>query len=63
MFLIEALTEEPQLSKIEFIQEEYSFVISSRQRLNNLAQLDLINGLKDRKEIQVSNSLQVHILK
>lgn len=48
-----------QLNKIDFIREDRAFVISSRQRLNNLAQEDLVNGLRDGKEAQVTGSIQV----
>lgn len=56
---LDPLTEDPHLNRIEFIRDEKSSVIATKQRINNLASNDLINGLKTENEVQVINSLQV----
>lgn len=58
---LEALTEDAQLNRIDFIRDEKASVIATRQRINNLASNDLINGLKTENELQVVNSLQVSL--
>lgn len=55
---LEPLTENASLSRIEFIREEKANVIAARQRMNNLAHRDLLNGLQTANSAQVTNNLQ-----
>lgn len=58
-FELEPLVEDEMVAQIEFIREERSIVIAARHRLNNIANEDLLNGLKSENQAQVLNSLQV----
>lgn len=58
-FELEPLIEDPDLNRIEFIQEERAYVIGSRQKIKNLAQMQLVNGLKERNELQVCNTIKI----
>ncbi|XP_055851130.1 conserved oligomeric Golgi complex subunit 5 [Episyrphus balteatus] len=60
-FELEPLIEDSDLNRIDFIQEERAYVISSRQKIKNLAQMQLVNGLKERNEIQVANTIKIFI--
>lgn len=62
MFELEPLAEDEALSQIELIQDERAIVLSTRQKLNNVAHKDLMSGLRSENESQVVNSLQVKML-
>lgn len=59
LFELEPLIDNSDLNRIDFIRNEMSQVMTARQRLNNLANSELINGLKNGNETQVMESLQV----
>lgn len=56
---LEPLANDPILAKIVFIRDERSAVLLARQRMNTVANNDLLTGLKAGSETQVTNSLQV----
>lgn len=60
-FELEPLIEDSDLNRIEFIQDERAYVINSRQKIKNLAQMQLVNGLKERNELQVINTIKIFI--
>lgn len=63
LFELEPLLDDQQLNQIEFVREEKAIALTSKQRLNNLANRDLLSGLKNAKETdtqKVINSLQVN---
>ncbi|XP_036327666.1 conserved oligomeric Golgi complex subunit 5 [Rhagoletis pomonella] len=53
------LVDDEDLKKIEFVQNARSEVITSRQKLRNLTQMQLVTGLQERNEAQVVNSLKI----
>lgn len=59
LYEIEPLIDDTDLSKIEFIKDERSSIVSIRLRLISVATLDLTNGLKNGSEEQVTNGLQI----
>lgn len=59
LFELEPLVDNSELNRIDFIRNEMAQVMTARQRLNNFANSELINGLKNGNEIQVIESLQV----
>lgn len=59
LFELEPLVESADLNRIDFIRNEMAQVMTARQRLNNFANSELINGLKNGNETQVIESLQV----
>lgn len=63
LFGMEPLLDDQQLNHIEFIGEERTIAITMRQRLNNLANRDLTNGLKSGQpsdQNKIVNSLQIY---
>lgn len=58
-FELGQLIEDKDLKDIEFIQEERAYVISSRQKIRNLTQMQLVTGLQERNQTQVVNALKV----
>lgn len=63
LFEMEPLLDDKQLMQIDFINEERTVATTMRQRLNNLANRDLTNGLKnasDSDKSKVVNSLQIY---
>ncbi|XP_030383050.1 conserved oligomeric Golgi complex subunit 5 [Scaptodrosophila lebanonensis] len=60
-FELGQLIEDTELKDIEFIQQERAFVISSRQKIRNLTQMQLFAGLKERNQTKVVNSLKIFI--
>lgn len=58
-FELGQLIEDKELKDIEFIQEERAYVISSRQKIRNLTQMQLVTGLQERNQTQVVNALKV----
>ncbi|XP_017839510.1 conserved oligomeric Golgi complex subunit 5 [Drosophila busckii] len=58
-FELGPLIEDNDLKDIAFIQEERAFVISSRQKIRNLTQMQLVTGLQDRNKLQVVNALKI----
>lgn len=56
---LEPLANDSTLAKIVFIRDERAAVLTARQRMNTVANNDLLTGLKAGSEIQVTNSLQV----
>lgn len=61
LYEFESLIDDEKLNRIEFVREEKVIVLQIRHLLNNLANRDLIDGLKNDKHNQVINSLQVKI--
>lgn len=62
LYELEPLLEDEALNSVEFVREEISKATTARQRLNNLANRDLIGGLKSGKaedKEKVVKSLQV----
>lgn len=59
LFELEPLTEDQELGRVEIIREEKSIVIATHKRLNNLAQRDLANGLKNGNTNLITQSLQI----
>ncbi|XP_037030879.1 conserved oligomeric Golgi complex subunit 5 [Bradysia coprophila] len=59
LFELEPLVENADLNRIDFIRNEMAQVMTARQRLNNFANSELINGLKNGNETQVVESLQI----
>lgn len=59
LFELEPLVENADLNRIDFIRNEMAQVMTARSRLNNFANLELINGLKNGNDAQVVESLQV----
>lgn len=62
LFEMEPLLEDKQLSSVDYIAEERSAAVTAKQKLTNLANRDLANGLKavsEASEKKVINSLQV----
>lgn len=65
LFEMEPLLEDQQLSCVEYIAEERTAAVTAKQKLNNLANRDLMNGLKsvnETNEKKVIHSLQVNKL-
>lgn len=58
---LEPLCNDATLAKIVFIRDERAAVVLARQRMNTVANNELLTGLKLGAEPQVSNSLQVYI--
>lgn len=58
---LEPLIEDPELNRIQFIRDEIAVIVTARQRINILANRELLTGLKECNETQVANSLQVFI--
>lgn len=61
-FELGQLIEDKDLKDIEFIQEERAYVLSSRQKIRNLTQMQLVTGLQERNQTQVVNALKVILL-
>ena len=62
LYDLEPILGDDLLNRIEFLREERTVAISTRQRLVNLANRDLLSGLKNEKDIdreKVCNSLQI----
>ncbi|XP_023164195.2 conserved oligomeric Golgi complex subunit 5 isoform X1 [Drosophila hydei] len=58
-FELGQLIEDKDLKDIEFIQEERAYVLSSRQKIRNLTQMQLVTGLQERNQTQVVNALKI----
>lgn len=56
---LEPLANDTSLAKVTFIREERVAVLQARQRMNTMANNELLTGLKAESETQVTNSLQV----
>ncbi|XP_011183527.1 conserved oligomeric Golgi complex subunit 5 [Zeugodacus cucurbitae] len=58
-FELGQLFDDEDLKKIDFVQNARTEVISSRQKLRNLTQMQLVTGLQERNEALVINSLKI----
>lgn len=61
-FELGQLIEDRDLKDIEFTQGERSYAISSRHKIKNLTQMQLVTGLQERNESQVITTLKVKVL-
>lgn len=62
LYELEPLLDDELVAQVDFIRDEKSIVLTLRQRLNNLANRDLSNSLKNVREtdrMKVVNSLQI----
>lgn len=53
------LVDDEDLKKIDFVQNARAEVITSRQKLRNLTQMQLVTGLQERNEALVTNALKI----